>query len=959
MNFENELRAKLQRMRAGHDRRAVRIAAELDFAQRLQRLRQEPDWTELIADAGRIVTDALENSDTAALPADAVRQAEQQLAPVADVARQYTIHCVGHAHIDMNWQWGYAETVATTLDTFRSVLRLMEQFPDFRFTQSQASVYEIVARYDADLLERIRARIDEGRWEPAVATWVEGDMNLPVGEAIARHLLYARQYMAELFGLPGERLTLCWEPDTFGHAASIPTLLARGGVRRCYLCRGGDFEKPPVFWWTGPDGSRVLTVCEQTWYLDQLGPHITRGLLKFCEKTGAKDWMCVYGVGDHGGGPTRRDLLRAKEMDSWPVFPHVRFATAGEFYDILEARGDNWPVLSGELNFEFPGCYASQSRIKRSNRQAENACLQAESASALAWRTAGAEYPANALRDAWTRTLFGHFHDILPGSCTPEGRDYHLGQFQLIQANTRTCLSAALKALAGRVDTGFAAPTELDDDIWDANATGPGMGAGIGEVSSSTGATGWPRAMVAFNPCAWPRKGAVNIRLWESGFHPRRLNFQDLQFAARMGDGTLVPAQRMSSGKWLAHSYVELAVPVELPAGGWSAMAIEPVGRVGHFTTGYPAEGHTPQTEGFQPGVTVNGRRMENGHIAVELDEFGGVVHLIDRHSGAELAQPEDPLGVLEYVLERPGGMSAWNQYPPRLRKPPQVVSVRQLHGGPHVAAFETKLRFGESAVTVTSTLRAGEPWLEMTVDADWLERGCAEVGIPSLRMRFPTALSDAFGRYETPGGWVKRDLRAGEPVPAVRWAEVVGQLDDGSDAGCVVLNEGVYSHALDGGELSVTLLRASYEPDPLPEMGRHRFRLAVAPRGADTSPAAAVRMGMALNHPLHALPAEPGDGPLPAQAPDMLTVEPGNVVISAVKKCEHESALVLRLQETDGRSVSAKVAFDELWGRPVKAVETDLLERPVQPSAAKPAPGGFTAAMPAFGVMSVKVTFA
>ncbi len=957
MGFEYELNGKLEGLRAAEDRWAVRIAAELDFAEGLNRLRGGEDWPELISAARRIVTDALDSGGAAAL-AEATAEAERCLAPISDVARQYTIHCVGHAHIDMNWQWGYPETVATTLDTFRSVLRLMERFPDFRFTQSQASVYEIVAEYDPELFEQIRRRVAEGRWEPAVACWVEGDKNLPIGEAIARHLLYSRRFLAERMNLPPERLSLCWEPDTFGHAASIPTLLARGGVRRYYLCRGGEFDKPPVFWWTGPDGSRVLTICEQTWYLDQLGPHITRGLLGFCEKTGIKDWMCVYGVGDHGGGPTRRDLLRAAEMDNWPVFPHIRFATAGEFYDILETRGEHWPALTGELNFEFPGCYASQSRIKRSNRQAENACMEAETMSALAWRAAGREYPADRMRNAWVRTLFGHFHDILPGSCTPEARDYHLGQFQLTQADAATCEANALKALAAEVDTGFALAGGDDEDIWNANAIGGGFGAGVGELSSVSPAVGWPRAMVAFNPSPWPRKDVAIFRIWESGFHPRRLNFDRLQFAARTPEGKLIPAQRVSSGKWLGHGYVELAVPVDLPAGGWSSFAVEPVGRAGDSTSGYRAEGHTPDIEGFEPGVRVSGMRMENEHIAVELGESGGVVRLTDKLTGAELARGDDPLGAPEYILERPGGMSAWNQNPPRLRSRAEVVSIRPALAGPHIASFEMKCRIGESAVTLTYMLRTGRPWLEIAVDADWRQRGGPESGVPSLRMRFPTSLSKARGRYETPGGWIERDLRDGEPVPGIRWAEAAGKLADGTSAGCVVLNDGVYSHALSGGELSLTLLRSSYEPDPIPEIARHQFRLGVSPRGPEATAADAIRLGAGFNHPPRVVPAEPGPGPLPPGGQTVLAVEPENVVVTAVKKCEDEQAVIFRLQETSGRTTSARLVLGECWSAATRAVETDLLERPVQPSAAKLTPAGPAVAVPAFGVVSVKVSF-
>jgi len=323
-----------------------RLLAEIQFARGLARLHAEKaeEWGDLVDRATEAVISAVTDAGPGALP-DAVRRAEDILAPVAEVAGQYTIHCVGHAHIDMNWMWSWPETVATTNDTFTTVLKLMDEFDDFCFTQSQCSVYEIMERYNPELLERIARRVAEGRWEVAAAHWVEGDKNLASGESLARHLLYSRRYVKDLFGLEPDDQPLDWEPDTFGHAISIPSIVSRGGVRRYYMCRGGAAPRPPVFWWQGPDGSRILVYLETTWYNDSVSPANATALLEFCGKTGLRDWMNVYGVGDHGGGPTREDILRAHSMDGWPVFPRFKLSTTSAFYDTLEEHGGRWPVV--------------------------------------------------------------------------------------------------------------------------------------------------------------------------------------------------------------------------------------------------------------------------------------------------------------------------------------------------------------------------------------------------------------------------------------------------------------------------------------------------------------------------------------------------------------------------------------------------------------------------------------
>jgi alpha-mannosidase len=311
------------------------------------------------------------------------------------------------------------ETVAVTNDTFTTVLRLMDEFPDFRFTQSQASVYEIARRYNPALFEKIKARVAEGRWEVVASQWVEGDKNLVSGESIARHLLYTRRFMQDELGLKPEDVRSTGR-RTPSAARTIPTLVSRGGVTRYYMCRGGREEKPPVFWWRGPDGSRILVNLETTWYLKAVGPENASALLAFAAKTGLRDWMNVYGVGDHGGGPTRRDIRRILEMDAWPVFPRFRFATTREFYTILERHADRLPVLDRELNYEFTGCYTSQSQIKRHNRLGESQALDAEAAAVLALRAVGRPYRRAPLAEAWTNVLFGHFPTSCPApACAP------------------------------------------------------------------------------------------------------------------------------------------------------------------------------------------------------------------------------------------------------------------------------------------------------------------------------------------------------------------------------------------------------------------------------------------------------------------------------------------------------------------------------------------------------------
>jgi alpha-mannosidase len=923
------------------DRLAERIRAELAFADGLLSLHPDrrAEWAPLVEKARALV-----GSGEAPNPVDA-QSAEAVLAPVGAVAKTYTVHNVGHAHIDMNWMWPWPETVAVTNDTFTTVLRLMDEFPDFRFTQSQASVYEIARRYNPALFERIRARVAEGRWEVAASQWVEGDKNLASGESIARHLLYTRRFMEDELGLKPEDVPIDFEPDTFGHAHTIPTLVSRGGVTRYYMCRGGRDEKPPVFWWRGPDGARVLVNLETTWYLKSVGPENASALLAFAAKTGLRDWMNVYGVGDHGGGPTRRDIRRILEMDGWPVFPRFRFSTTRDFYAVLEANADRLPVLDRELNFEFTGCYTSQSQIKRYNRLGESRALDAEAAAVLALRLVGRPYPVAALRDAWTNVLFGHFHDILPGSGVRATREYQSGLFQQSAATFGTVQAESLRAVAAAVDTGFAKSRLASGNGGEDRALGAGVGRGsaLGAVSDAAHQTDGPRPVVVFNPTAWPRDELVRTSLWDSGTPADRRDGR--RFVVHAPDGRSFPAEVVGQGQYWGHRFADLVFPASVGALGYAAYVLEE--RAG---SGAPPVAPLK--------VDAEGLTFENERLSVRFDRLtGGVVQLLDKATGLDLATPGDPLALLELVVERPRDMSAWVIGDTMSRVRPLALHALAVEtNNPYVAKLAAKARVRDSELMVRYSLKAGQPWLEVEVEATWLERGGPESGTPQLRMRFPTRLEAPKARYEIPYGSIVRGLTKGEEVPALRYADAFGTIQ-GRPAGLLLLNDGKHGHSLEGSTLALTLLRSSYEPDPLPEIGSHSIRMALVPHGGTLTVAEMTRLGAAFNHPLQIVAADLHPGRL-APAGSGLAVSPADVVVGAVKRAEGDGSIVFRLLETAGRASTARLELASLLGTPTAAEEIDLLERPVPKGTARLASGTVSVDVPAHGVASVRVRF-
>jgi alpha-mannosidase len=359
--------------------------------------------------------------------------------------------------------------------------------------------------------------------------------------------------------------------------------------------------------------------------------------------------------------------------------------------------------------------------------------------------------------------------------------------------------------------------------------------------------------------------------------------------------------------------------------------------------------------------VTIHSYAMENEYVAVDFDpKSGGITKLVDKKTGRNLASPEKPIGVLEYLLERSGPMSSWIIHTPQKRiSPIEITSLVKGQRGPNTATIEIKGKINDSTVAVTYTLNAGEPWINLTVKSTWVERGGPEIGTPTLRIEFPFALENAAGRYEIPFGSIERSLNDGSEVPSQRWAGVVGKIAGTTASGAgVVMNDSKYGHSLEGSTLRVTLIRSSYDPDNLPEIGDHCVRLAISPFGKVPSSAELIRRGAGFNHPLQVVATDLHQGTLPAGGKAVVECDQANVMIAAVKKAEDDDALIVRLYETAGKAVTAEISLEKtVLGSVQKAVEVDLIESELKKSSAKATAEGFSVKIPAYGLASVKVS--
>jgi len=376
-----------------------------------------------------------------------IQKARKILSKASETAKEFKVHLIGHAHIDMNWLWPWKNTVDTVRNTFSTMVNLMERHPDLHFSQSQAVTYRVAEEQFPELFEKIKRNAKDGRWEATASMWVEADLNMGGTEALVRQILYGKRYVKDKLGVEPE---ICWEPDTFGHVWTLPQILRKSGIKHYYFTRCGKGH--PLFWWEGPDGSRVLAFTSV--YNNIVNPgNIVDISQRLYDRYGLKTSMFVYGVGDHGGGPTIEDVESAHEIQKKAALPQVSFSSAQEFFKEIETQLNevSIPVVKDELNYVFDGCYTTHGDIKRYNRLCERLLVDAEKLGIIS-----GVYPREKLHKAWLNSLFNQFHDILDGSGTHEAYDYPLELAQeAVEIATGSIRDSMMKIA---VNIGFSKP---------------------------------------------------------------------------------------------------------------------------------------------------------------------------------------------------------------------------------------------------------------------------------------------------------------------------------------------------------------------------------------------------------------------------------------------------------------------------------------------------------------------
>ncbi len=729
------------------------------------------------------------------------------------------VYGVGHAHIDVGWLWPLRETVRKCERTFSSQLALIDKYPDYVFGASQAQLYEWMEQRHPDLFKKIQRQVAAGRWEIQGGMWVEADCNLPDGESLIRQLLVGKNYFRDKFGVVVRNL---WLPDVFGYSGNLPQILKRSGIDYFLTQKlsWNRYNKFPhnTFWWRGIDGSTVLAHFPPE---DAYDSDLTPALLRRHETNNAEaglvqEAICLYGIGDGGGGPSENHVERGLRCRALNGCPKFHFGFAQPVLEKMAAYGDELDTWTGELYFEMHrGTLTSQAGIKRANRRCEEAFHTAETLAALAAFNTGADYPSEKMLELWKRFLTNQFHDILPGSCIHRVYAEQVPEIERIIAE----LNAMQESAAAKL------------------------------LTPEPGATTW------FNPSPTPYYGLVT-----------------------MADGT--------------------RRTLHVPAMSFATLRQNPL----------------PPIE--ESPIDGNDIVLDNRFVRYTLNPGDMTLRsCVDLQSGREFIRPDEPANVLRILHDIPPRWDAWDieEYTEEMcLGTAKTEQVTRFDGAAGCGA-KAIMTIGSTRLNLTARLLPDSPRLDFEISLDWQERH------KLLRVFFPVAVESTVAKFEIQYGTVSRPTTDNTKWEHAQFECVGHRFADLSETnfGVALLNDCKYGYRVKGHELSLSLLRAPTEPDPVADIGEQRFRYAFLPHQGELADSKVWDEANALNQGVARFEN------MAATNPVALPIQVEGVELTILKKAEKDNCLVARLVERRGVRTLAKLHVAEN----VKLAETDLME--------------------------------
>ncbi len=677
---------------------------------------------------------------------------------------------VGHSHIDTAWLWPLRETRRKVGRTWGTVLRLMEQYPEYHFSASQPQLYAYCKEHFPGHWKEIKKRVKEGRWEICGATWVEQDSNVPRGESLVRQFLYGNRFYEKEFGL---RSRVAWLPDAFGFPWSLPQIMKQCQIDTFYTIKitWSRFTEFPYnyFMWQGADGSRVRAVLGSTKNYNGFvsAEEMQDQWRKFKQHDLCEEMVYSFGWGDGGGGPTAEMLERGKRFKNITGVPQSTFGRTQDTFERMHAHtpAEKLPVHNGELYLEYHrGCQTTQALTKYNNRKCELLLKNAELLGSMAL-ICGGRYDQASLYEAWKIVLTHQFHDILPGSSITQVYDDANENYDEARRYIAKAHNRAQDHLVRNIDT-----------------------------------SGQGDALVLFNPLSWVRDDVVRAEapLPRGNFHVTAPN------------GEAVLCQKVGKN----------AVVFE-------ARGLPPLGYAVYRIVKGKAETEATGT------LRVSEQRIENDYLRVRLDKHGRFTSVYDKLEGREALAKGEKGNVLQLFDDRPPDNDAWDiehNFENKMWEAGPADSIEVIEEGPVRAVIRVVQSTAKSVITRDIVMHAASPRIDVVCHADWHEeRTLLKVAFPVAVLSTRATYEIQYATTERATHRNTDFDRARFEVPAQQWAD----LSEGN-YGVSLLNDCKYGYDVRDNMLRLSLLRAPVDPDSRADRGEHDFVYSLYPHGGD-----------------------------------------------------------------------------------------------------------------------------
>lgn len=775
------------------------------------------------------------------------------------------VTAIGHTHIDVAWLWRLKHTREKAARSFSTVLRLMERYPEYVFLQTQPQLYSFIKQDYPEVFEKIKEKVEEGRWEIDGAMWLEADCNITSGESLVRQILHGTRFMKEEFN---QETKFLWLPDVFGYSWALPQILKKSGIETFMTTKisWNQYNRLPhdTFKWRGIDGSEILThfvttpdpaedgnVSSYYTYNGVLEPSTVRGIYdNYRDKEINSELLLSYGYGDGGGGVNRDMLEKRRKLDKIPGLPYVKTGKAGEYFKALHERIDKTDkyvhTWDGELYLEYHrGTYTSQAAIKKWNRTLELAYRDAELLHTWAGQFAGsADYPVGQIRKGWEIILRNHFHDIIPGSSIQEV--YEDCQVEYSEAN---------QIVKKIFDTFVQKFITKADNQW-----------------------------TLVNSAGWKRTELVNIPL---------ANNDVLGYFVDENQQVLKSAKNER---------------------GYQVMVTD-VAPLSSTTITFIADECAKDGE---PIFKIKEQGIVTPFYDISWNIEGQLTSIYDKDNKRQVLKNGGMGNYFQLFEDKPMQYDAWDIDLYHLLKKNilKASNIEVVANNNLMATIRFTYVFGTSVLVQDMNVFCDSRRIDFATKVDWKERQ------QLLKASFDVDIRATEARYDIQFGNVKRPTHWNTSWDMAKFETVAHQWVDFAqrDYGVALLNDCKYGHSIKDKTMSITLLKGGIFPDPTADIGEHIFTYSILPHQCDFIEGGVVEAAWSLNSPIIAI-----QGNIAHQT--LMEVKSEEVVvIDAIKKWEDGAGTIVRLHDHTGsnRSISLVPQFDYASWQ-----EVNLMEKP------------------------------